>query len=113
MRVLFVHPHFPGHFALLAHQLATQRGWECTYLTSCSAEGYPVPYRVHTYRAGPDGAAYRHPGSFEENRAHMAAILQAAKSLKQQGLRPDLVVGHLCTGTLLYLTTVFECPFLG
>src|SRR5262245_28056871 len=115
MRVLFIHPHFPGHFALLAYYL-TQRGWDCTYLTSTSAESYRMPYRTATYRLpGRDPQApYKHPSSLAENLEHMAAVAAAARELKERhGFVPQLVVGHLGTGTLLYLKTLFDCRFLG
>lgn len=116
MRVLFIHPNFPGHFGLLAYYLAKDRGWDCVYLTSMSAAGHQVPYRVATYHVTPGvtPTSYRHPSSIEDNVAHMEAILRAAKALKtEHSFEPDLVVGHMCCGTLLYLKTVFRCPFIG
>jgi len=116
MHVLFVQPQFPGHFALLAHQLMTQRGWECTYLTSQSAEGYQVPYRVATYSVTPGqySATRESPSSMEDNLAHMAAVLRGAKELKHHhGVEPDLVVGHTGWPSILYLKTLFSCPFIG
>lgn len=116
MRVLFIHPNFPGHFGLLAYYLTTERGWDCVYLTSMSSAGHQVPYRVATYHVTPGvvPTGYSHPSSLEDNLAHMGAILRAAKALKNEhGFEPDLVVGHMCCGTLLYLKTLFRCPFVG
>src|SRR5207253_203868 len=42
---------------------------------------------------------------------HALAVYKALRSAPQ--IRPDLVVGHMSYGTMLYLRNLYDCPFVG
>src|SRR5207253_10413858 len=42
---------------------------------------------------------------------HMEAIYKGLRGAPQ--IRPDLVVGHMSYGTMLYLRNLYDCPFVG
>src|SRR5919201_1500295 len=42
---------------------------------------------------------------------HMTAIYEGMRGLKN--FKPDLVVGHMSYGTMLYLRNLYDCPFVG
>jgi glycosyltransferase involved in cell wall biosynthesis len=113
MHVMFIHPNFPAQFGHLAAHLATEAGWQCTFVTSVDTARHHVPFVHVNYRVkpGPLPQVFYNPGSLTELFEHLNAIYQGLKSAPQ--IRPDLVVGHMSYGTLLYLRNLYRCPFVG
>ncbi len=113
MHVMFVHPNFPGQFALIAAYLQTQRNWPCTLVTSVDTTHLQLPFNHINYRLreGPQPKVFYCPDTLQELIDHMAAIYGGLRGVPQ--IRPDLVVGHASFGTLLYLRNLYRCPFIG
>lgn len=113
MHVMFIHPNFPAQFGRLAHHLATALGWRVTVVTSVDTGHLTLPFARVTYRVqeGPQPKAFYNPGDLNELLAHLGAVYGTLRQLPQ--IRPDLVVGHMSYGTMLYLRNLYTCPFVG
>lgn len=115
MHVLFIHPSFPGPFAVPAHYATVAHGWPCTMLTSVDTRHVSAPFTHINYRLRddvPPPATFAAPTSLNDHLAHLAAVYRGLRGLP--ALRPDLVVGHLTYGTMLYLRDLYPgVPFLG
>jgi glycosyltransferase involved in cell wall biosynthesis len=113
MHVLFIHPNFPAQFGLIANYLTTQMGWPCTFLTSIDTTHLQLAFTHINYkiREGPMPKVFYNPDNLDELFAHMAAIYKGLRGAPQ--VKPDLVVGHMSYGTMLYLRNLYRCPFIG
>jgi glycosyltransferase involved in cell wall biosynthesis len=113
MHVMFIHPNFPAQFGLIAHHLSTERRWPCTFVTSIDTTPFQLPFTHINYkvREGPQPRVFYNPGTLQELFDHMAAIYKGLRGTPQ--IRPDLVVGHMSYGTMLYLRNLYSCPFVG
>jgi glycosyltransferase involved in cell wall biosynthesis len=113
VHVLFIHPNFPAQFGHVAHHLATQLNWPCTVATSIDTSHLQLPFTHLNYKTGdgPPPKVFRNPKSLQELTDHMLGLYKGLRSLPQ--LRPDLVVGHVSFGTMLYLRNLYRCPFVG
>ncbi|MCS6975437.1 MAG: glycosyltransferase [Gemmatales bacterium] len=113
MHAMFIHPNFPAQFGHIAAYLKQERGWECTFLTSIDTSQMKVPFRHCNYRLkpGPLPKVFYNPGTLQELMQHAAAVYRGLKGNPQ--IRPDLVVGHMSYGTMLYLRNLYDCPFVG
>jgi glycosyltransferase involved in cell wall biosynthesis len=113
MHVLFIHPNFPAQFGHLAAHLSTKLGWQCTCLTSIDTTHLQLPFTHINYKVkpGPQPKVFYNPNSLDGMLEHLTAVYAGLKSVPQ--LKPDLVVGHISYGTLLYLRNLYDCPFVG
>jgi glycosyltransferase involved in cell wall biosynthesis len=114
MHVMFIHPNFPAQFGIPAHYLASQRRWPCTFVTSVDTRHLDLPFTHINYRLDdnvPQPATFVNPDSLQGLLEHMAAIYRGLRNVRE--LRPDLVVGHMSYGTMLYLRNLYPCPFVG
>ncbi len=113
MHVMFIHPNFPAQFGHLAQYLATELHWRCTFVTSIDTTHLQLPFVHVNYkvREGPQPKVFYNPGTLQELLDHMAAIYKGLRNTPS--LRPDLVVGHMSYGTMLYLRNLYPCPFVG
>jgi glycosyltransferase involved in cell wall biosynthesis len=113
MHVMFIHPNFPAQFGYIANYLATQLGWQCTFLTSIDTTHLKLPFVHVNYRVreGPQPKVFYNPDSLQEHFEHLLAIYKGLRGTPQ--IRPDLVVGHMSYGTMLYLRNLYPCPFIG
>jgi glycosyltransferase involved in cell wall biosynthesis len=113
MHVMFVHPNFPTQFGQAAFYLTTQMGWQCTYVTSVDTTALKLPFNHLNYRIqdGPQPKVFRNPENFQGLLDHLMAVYRGLRS--QPEVQPDLVVGHMSYGTMLYLRNLYKCPFVG
>jgi glycosyltransferase involved in cell wall biosynthesis len=113
MQVMFIHPNFPAQFGLIADYLQTQLGWPCTFVTSIDTTHMKLSFNHLNYRVrqGPQPTVFYCPDTLQELIDHMAAIYGGLRGLSR--FRPDLVVGHMSFGTMLYLRNLYSCPFVG
>jgi glycosyltransferase involved in cell wall biosynthesis len=113
MHVMFIHPNFPAQFGHVALHLATQLGWPCTFVTSIDTTHLQLPFNHLNYRLGPgpQPKVFTNPDSLQGLMEHMKGIYLGLRGAPQ--LQPDLVVGHVSYGTMLYLRNLYKCPFVG
>lgn len=116
MNILFVHQNFPGQYRQLVEWLATRGEHRVVFLTQ--RQGLPerpgveiVAYRPH-HR--PAEGAYVLSRFYEECVGAGYGAMLAARELKAQGFRPDVIVGHVGWGELTFLKQVWpKVPILG
>lgn len=114
MRPLFVHPNFPAQFGHVAHYASAKLGWPCVFLTSVDTSAVQAPFTHINYRLKDDVPCppqFTNPESLGGLMEHLGAIYRGVRGLPE--LQPDLVVGHLSYGTLLYLRDLYPVPFVG
>src|SRR5579884_617321 len=114
MHVMFIHPNFPAQFGHIATYLALQRRWPCTFVTSIDTTHLNLPFTHINYkvREGPQPKVFFNPSEFQELKRHMEAIYGGLRRTPQ--VRPDLVVGHMSYGTMLYLRNLYpQARFVG
>ncbi len=107
MKILFVHPYFPGPFAALAATLADDAAHPVLALVAAQAEP-PAPWQGVTLVACPPPRASvegLHPWLQEAERQTLRgeAACHAALQLQEQGFTPDVIVAHPGSGDSLFL----------
>ena len=120
MRYLFVHQNFPGQFLHLVRHLARQNTHEggnneIVFISEPNQNAIPGVRRV-SYRMPRGAHAETHPVAQEFEVAALRAemVAQAARTLKQLGFVPDIIIGHHGWGDLLNLRDLFPAtPMLG
>lgn len=113
MHVMFIHPNFPAQFGHVAQHLVKELGWQATCVTSIDTSHLKLPFNHLNYKLkpGPTPKVFYNPPNLQGMLDHLAAVYRALKSVPQ--VQPDLVVGHVSYGTMLYLKTLYRCPFVG
>jgi glycosyltransferase involved in cell wall biosynthesis len=113
MHVMFIHPNFPAQFGQIAMHLTTQLRWPCTFVTSIDTTHLQLPFNHINYKVkpGPQPKTFYNPENLQGLMDHMAAVYYGLRGAPQ--IRPDLVVGHMSYGTMLYLRNLYDCPFVG
>jgi glycosyltransferase involved in cell wall biosynthesis len=106
VRILFVHPSFPGQFGHIARALVADYGDECTFVCEEVHEGddsiRTIVYEPH----GPDRPTGYLIQDFETELSHARGAYEALKPHRDE-LAPDLVVGHANWGSSLFLPELF------
>nr|WP_321986894.1 glycosyltransferase family 4 protein [uncultured Lichenicoccus sp.] len=120
MRYLFVHQNFPGQFLHLVRHLIRQNDYEggqneVVFISEPNQNAMPGVRRV-SYRMPREAAPETYPVAQEFEAATLRAeqVAQTARTLRQLGYVPDIVIGHHGWGELLNMQDVFErTPVLG
>lgn len=116
MNILFVHQNMPGQYREILAWLAAQNEHRIVFLTQ-REKVQPVAgvtiarYRPH-HRAAKEGYALsRH---FEDCMGAAFGALLACRTMREQGFRPDIVIGHVGWGELTFVKQVWpDVPILG
>jgi glycosyltransferase involved in cell wall biosynthesis len=114
MKYLFVHQNFPAQYRHVVRHLADQRGNQVYFITQPNEN---VMVGVHKVSYPPDerGPVTCHAYSAEVDRGIYtgASVAEVCRGLKEQGFRPDLIIGHSGWGETLFLKNIFpETPLL-
>lgn len=115
MRVLIIHQNLPGQYKHLIDKLL-DGGHSVVGISQKAAPVRHPEYRHVQYNepALPGGAAGLHAATFANDCARGAAVLNAARRLKQQGFTPDVMLAHTGWGEAMFLKDAFpETPLLG
>lgn len=116
MHVAFVHRRGFGQFAALAAQLA-QAGNEVSLITEAIDRKIPS-VRVVRHRTEPGPRANphmaRHMGIPDHHARIGHRVAETLDAMVRQGLAPDVVVGHIGWGSMMFLKDVLpQVPALG
>ncbi len=114
MIALFVHQNFPGQYRHLVRRLADQPGNAVYFITKANGNVMNGVNKI-TYDPGPVPSLNCHPFTVDFDLAvrHGMAVVDVAKRLASEGLRPDIICGHCGWGELLFLKDVFpDTPIL-
>ncbi len=110
-----MHQNFPGQFLHLVRHLTRQDAHEIVFISEPNQNVIPgvrrVSYRM-TRGACPD--TYQVAQEFELATLRAELVASTARTLKQLGFTPDIIIGHHGWGELLNLRDVFpDTPLLG
>jgi glycosyltransferase involved in cell wall biosynthesis len=114
MNYLFIHQNFPGQYRHLVLHLAEQPGNEVCFLTQPN-ENSMAGVRKITYPKDGRGPVNCHAYSSEIDRAICtgATVADVCKRLREDGFKPDLIVGHGGWGETMFVKDVFpDTPVL-
>ncbi len=115
MKILFIHQNFPGQYKHLAPVLARQ-GHDCLALTLRVKEpGRWQGVRVLPYALPDRNGQTLHPWlvDLDTKVTRGEACYRAARALRDQGYRPDLILAHPGWGESLFLRDVWPGARLG
>ena len=106
MRVLLVHPNFPGQTVHIMRALAARRGVQ---VVGIGARDYPVPAGVtlHRYEVPPPATGGARGRFFEAAVARAERVAKIALDLRRGGFTPDVIWSHIGWGDTIFLKDVF------
>jgi glycosyltransferase involved in cell wall biosynthesis len=111
---LFIHQNFPGQYRHVVHHLASQPGNKIYFITQPNDNAMPGVHKI-TYPKDQRGQINCHAYAVELDRAIYigATVADTCRGLREQGFRPDLIVGHSGWGETLFVKDVFpDVPLL-
>lgn len=115
MRYLFVHQSFTAQYTHILRHLHEQGGHELVFITA-NLHGETLGVRKVLYEVPPLGdlKVYPYLREFEHALRRADAVAKVARSLKELGYIPDIIIGHHGWGELLNLGDVYPgVPILG
>ena len=114
MRILFLHNNFPAQFGFFGQYLMAQ-GWDVLFGTQ--RQGVSLPgVRVFNYKPHRTVTETIHPyaASYESAVLTGQAVARQCIKLRDQGLSPDIVVGHSGWGPGMFVRDVWpETKYIG
>jgi len=113
MNILFLHRGFPGQFKYLAVVLAQQPNYSVSFITA-DEKGELNGINKLVYKVPPMTTSPKFPiiNSYEEAVLHGQAAARVAITMKKNGYKPDIIIGH-SWGTTLFMKDVFpDVPLL-
>jgi glycosyltransferase involved in cell wall biosynthesis len=108
VKYLFIHQNFPGQYRHVVRYLASQAGNQIYFITQPNDNAMPGVLKI-TYPKDQRGHINCHAYAVELDRAiHTGAtVADTCRGLREQGFRPDLIVGHSGWGETLFVKDVF------
>jgi glycosyltransferase involved in cell wall biosynthesis len=105
---LFIHQNFPGQYRHVVRHLASKPGNKIYFITQPNDNAMPGVHKI-TYPHDQRGQINCHAYAVELDRAiHTGAMVaDTCRALRDQGFRPDLIVGHSGWGETLFVKDVF------
>ena len=114
MNYLFIHQNFPGQYRHVARYLADQPGNIVYFITQPNENSMGGIYKI-SYPKDQRGPVNCHAYAVEVDRAIYtgASVADVCRGLREQGFRPDLIVGHAGWGETLFVKDVYpDVPLL-
>ena len=114
MKYLFIHQNFPAQYRHVVRYLADQPDNQIYFITQPNENSMPGVHKV-SYPKDPRGPINCHAYAVEIDRAIYtgATVADICRGLRDQGFRPDLIVGHSGWGETLFVKDVFpDVPLL-
>jgi glycosyltransferase involved in cell wall biosynthesis len=114
MNYLFIHQNFPAQYRYVVRHLASQRNNRIYFITQPNDNAMVGVTKV-TYPKDERGPINCHAYSMELDRAIYtgATVADVCRKLRDEGFRPDLIVGHSGWGETLFVKDVFpDVPLL-
>jgi glycosyltransferase involved in cell wall biosynthesis len=114
MNYLFIHQNFPAQYRHVVRHLASKRGNRVDYITQPNDNAMVGVTKV-TYPKDSRGFVNCHAYSVEIDRAiqNGATVADVCRKMRDEGYRPDLIVGHSGWGETLFVKDVFpDVPLL-
>jgi len=111
---LFIHQNFPGQYRHLVRQLADRPDSTVYFLTQPNDNEMPGVRKI-VYPKDERGPVHCHPYAVDVDRAiHTGAtVAERCRALRDEGVRPDIIIGHSGWGETLFVKEVFpDVPLL-
>jgi glycosyltransferase involved in cell wall biosynthesis len=112
--LLFIHQNFPAQYRHLARNFADQPGNTVYYITQSSTNQMRGVIKL-IYKRERQRRVGCHPytGDIDDAIRTGAAVAEVCRMLRDQGVRPDIIVGHNGWGETLFVKDVFpDAPLL-
>ena len=115
MQVLLIHQNFPGQFKHLGPALAARGDRVAALTLRAKARGRWQGVELYPYRLQGRSAPQIHPwlADFETKLLRAEACHEAALRLREEGLRPDVILAHHGWGEAMFLRDVWPEARLG
>lgn len=108
MRILFLHPSFPGQFRHLAAALAQDPKHQVVFATMRKTGSIPGVQKVIYHEPRPVSPhTHRYVQELESAVLQGQAVYRLAQTLKQQNFVPDVIYGHSGWGPTLFIKDIF------
>jgi glycosyltransferase involved in cell wall biosynthesis len=108
MRILFLHPNFPGQFRHLATALAQNPAHQVVFGTMRQTGSIPGVQKVlYGEMRSPHPQTHQYVRSLERAVRQGQSVYRMAQRLKAQGFVPDVVYGHSGWGATLFIKDIF------
>jgi glycosyltransferase involved in cell wall biosynthesis len=114
MNYLFIHQNFPGQYRHVVRHLVSQPGNHVCFITQPNENAMAGVHKI-TYAKDQRGRINCHAHAAELERAIYtgSTVADTCRQLREQGFRPDLIVGHSGWGETLFVKDVFpDVPLL-
>lgn len=114
MKYLFVHQNFPGQYLHIVRQLVARRDNQVYFITQPNDNEIPGVVKL-IYPKDQRSSVNCHPYAVEFDRAvrNGNSVAEICRNLRDEGLRPDLMIGHSGWGETLFLKNIYpEVPLL-
>ena len=114
MIVLFIHQNFPAQYVHVAGHLAKKKRNRVLFITQAEHSELPGVIKL-VYKPARPAASGCHAYTAEFDLAVRTgiAVADVCRGLAEQGIRPDLIVGHCGWGETLFVKNVFpDVPLL-
>ena len=108
MKIVFIHQNFPGQFPHIARHLAADKNNQV--FSIAQKHGKPQPNINHIVYAParvPHKSTHHYLINAEMGVLNGQAVAKVLEALKQKGVKPDVIVGHLGWGETLFAKDVF------
>jgi glycosyltransferase involved in cell wall biosynthesis len=116
MKILFIHPNFPGQFKHLIKHFAKSKKNEVVFATSYYNKAAPENVKVVLSRPKkpPENSnSHQYLKSFEKSAYAAQSIWRVCNKLKESGFTPDVIYAHPGWGDGLLLKDIFpESPLI-
>jgi len=109
LRILFIHPNFPGQYKHLAKHFAQQPKVEAVFISKELSRAPMQGIRHITYRPPREASATTHRYLIGTERAVLQGqeVWRICRKLKQQDFTPDIICVHPGWGDGLYLKDIY------
>ena len=114
MNIVFIHQNMPGQYKHLAARLAADLANRVVFITKRTDREIPNVRRL-SYHPSRKARENAHPylASTENAVLHGQAAARLLMGLREEGFRPDIIVGHPGWGETLFVKDVFpNTPYL-
>ena len=114
MNIVFIHQNMPGQYKHLAARLAADPANRVVFITKRTDREIPNVRRL-SYQPSRKARENAHPYlvSTENAVLHGQAVARLLMGLREEGFRPDVIVGHPGWGETLFVKDVFpNTPYL-
>ena len=109
IRILFIHPNFPGQFKYVLNELCRVKNVELAYITrNQNAQMEGVNIKTYQQPSVSSDGVNRYLRIPNVNLSEAQEVTRQAVRLKSEGFIPNVIVGHIGWGGTSFMKDVFE-----